>query len=172
MSERFRIRPAVESDAAVLLSLIRELAEYERLLHEVSADEEAVRKTLFGENPCAEALIGELDGEPIAFALFFQTYSTFLGKPGLWLEDLYVQPQHRRQGYGGQLLKHVAMTAEKRGCGRFEWTALDWNEPAVNFYLKIGAVPMSDWTTFRLSGDALRDFIRGEDAPPRRRHPQ
>ncbi len=160
MSGRFRIRPAVESDAAVLLSLIRELAEYERLLHEVSADEEAVRKTLFGENPCAEAVIGELDGEPIAFALFFQTYSTFLGKPGLWLEDLYVQPQHRRQGYGGQLLKHVAMTAKKRGCGRFEWTALDWNEPAVNFYLKIGAVPMSDWTTFRLAGDALRDFIR------------
>ncbi len=164
MSGRFRIRPAVESDAALLLSLIRELAEYERLLHEVSADEDAVRDTLFGEDPCAEAVIGELDGEPIAFALFFQTYSTFLGKPGLWLEDLYVQPQHRRQGYGGQLLKHVALTAEQRGCGRFEWTALDWNEPAVNFYLKIGAVPMSDWTTFRLAGDALRDFTRSR--PP------
>ena len=152
----FTIRSAQEADAGILLELIRELAEYERLLHAVVATEESLRQSLFGERRCAEALIAESDGGPAGFALFFPTFSTFVGRAGLWLEDLYVRPEFRRHGIGIALFRRVAEAAIERDCGRLEWTVLDWNEPAISFYRKLGAVPLSDWTTFRLDAAALR----------------
>lgn len=151
-----RIRPAREADAGLLLSLIRELAEYERLAHEVVGSEELLRRHLFGERPAAEAVIAEVDGEPAGFALFYTSFSTFLCRPGLWLEDLLVRPQHRGAGVGRALLAHLARVALERGYGRMEWWVLDWNEPAIGFYRSIGAVPMSDWTVQRLEEAALR----------------
>ncbi|MBX5468340.1 MAG: GNAT family N-acetyltransferase [Thermoleophilaceae bacterium] len=151
-----RIRPAREADAGLLLSLIRELAEYERLAHEVVGSEELLRRHLFGERPAAEAVIAEVDGEPAGFALFYTSFSTFLCRPGLWLEDLFVRPQHRGAGVGRALLAHLARVALERGYGRMEWWVLDWNEPAIGFYRSIGAEPMSDWTVQRLQEAALR----------------
>ncbi len=152
---RATIRAATEADVPVVLRFIRELAEYERLLHEVSATEEDVRQALFGARPCAEAVVAELDGQPAGFALFFHNFSTFLAKPGLYLEDLYVSPPYRGRGIGRRLLVHLAGLARERGCGRFEWAVLDWNEDAIRTYRKAGAVPQEDWTVYRVTGDAL-----------------
>ncbi len=151
-----RIRSAVPSDAALLLSLVRELAEYEKLAHEVVATEDMLREALFGARPVAEAVIAELEGIPVAFALFFHNFSTFLGTPGLYLEDLFVRQSARGRGVGQALFRHLAQLAVARGCGRFEWWVLDWNQPAIEFYRRQGAKPMSDWTVFRLTGDDLR----------------
>ena len=149
------IRTGTEEDAPVIFSLIKELAEYEHLTHEVAASVDDIRKTLFGERPFAETLIGENDGLPISFALFFYNFSTFLGKPGIYLEDLYVQPEHRGKGFGSKMLAHIAALAKERNCGRFEWSVLNWNTPAIRTYEKLGATPMKEWILYRLSGGAL-----------------
>jgi GNAT superfamily N-acetyltransferase len=150
-----RIRPAAEPDVPLILRFIRELAEYERLLHEVVATEERLRETLFGARPAAEVVIAEEAGAPVGFALFFHNYSTFLAQPGLYLEDLYVRPEARGRGAGRALLAHLARLARARGCGRLEWWVLDWNESAIRFYRSLGAQAMDDWTVFRLTGPAL-----------------
>jgi len=150
-----QIVPATERDVPVILRMIKGLAEYERLAGHVTATEERLRTTLFGPRPAAEVVIGYADNAPAGFALFFQNYSTFLAQPGIYLEDLFVVPEARGFGYGRQLLIYLARLAAERGCGRLEWSVLDWNEPAIGFYKKLGAVPMEDWTIFRLTGDAL-----------------
>jgi GNAT superfamily N-acetyltransferase len=161
MGSTFTIRPATAADAGTILELIKELADYEKLSHEVVATEEDIRKSLFGRRPFAEALIGEYDGRPISFALFFYNYSTFLGKPGIYLEDLYVKPEHRGNGFGRQMLAHIARIARENNCGRFEWSVLDWNEPAIRAYEQLHAKPMKEWILFRLTGEAL-DRLAGE----------
>ena len=157
----FTIRSAVESDVTLILSLIRELAEYEKLAHEVSATEESIRVSLFGERPLAEVVIGEWKDEPVSFALFFHNFSTFLGRPGLYLEDLYVKESMRGKGIGRVMLSYLAFLASERKCGRFEWSVLDWNEPAIKVYRSIGAKPLDEWTVQRLTGDALAELARG-----------
>jgi len=152
------VRGANEDDVPLILSLIKELAEYERLSHEVVATEESLRRWLFGEKRVAEVLIGNHEGEPAGFALFFHSFSTFLGKPGIYLEDLYVRPQFRGAGIGRALLVYLAKLARERGCGRLEWSVLDWNEPAIGFYRRIGASPLSGWTVYRVAGEALEDL--------------
>ena len=149
------LRPATVADVALVLAFIRDLAEYERLAHEVVATEPLLRETLFGERPGAEVVIAELDGGPVGFALFFHNFSTFLGRPGLYLEDLFVRPAARGHGVGRALLARLAAIAVARGCGRFEWAVLDWNEPAIGFYRRLGAVPLDDWTVQRVTGEAL-----------------
>lgn len=156
------IDPAGEADVPLILSMIRELAEYERLAHACVATEEALRAHLFGPRPAAEVVIARIGEEPVGFALFFPTFSTFLAKPGIYLEDVYVRPPFRRQGVGRALLRHLAKLAVERDCGRVEWAALDWNEPAIRFYRKIGAITLDEWTTFRLAGAALQAFARGD----------
>ena len=155
------IRVATEEDVPLILSFIRELAEYEKLSHEVVATEDVLRGSLFGERTGAEVVICNLDGSPAAFALFFHNFSTFLGRPGLYLEDLYVKPEMRDLGLGRALLVHLAGLARERGCGRMEWSVLDWNEPAIKLYRGIGAVPMDDWTVYRVTGEALKDLASG-----------
>jgi len=150
-----RIRFATADDAGLILEFIEGLADYEKLADEVVADEDRLRRTLFGDRPAAEVLIAECDGRPAGFALFFHNYSTFLARPGLYLEDLYVKPELRGRGVGRQLLSRLAAIAVERGCGRFEWSVLDWNEPAIRFYRNLGAKPMDGWTVFRVTGDAL-----------------
>jgi GNAT superfamily N-acetyltransferase len=150
-----RIERATERDVPLILRLIKELAEYERMSDEVVATEDGLRRTLFGPRPAAEVVVGYAGDEPAGFALFFHNYSTFLGKPGLYLEDLFVVPKFRGRGYGKALLVHLARLAVERGCGRFEWSVLDWNEPAIGFYKKLGATPMEAWTIMRVTGDAL-----------------
>jgi GNAT superfamily N-acetyltransferase len=152
---KIRISPAAVHDVPVLLDLIRQLAEYEKLSSEVSATEEKLRSSLFGPKPAAEALIAYIGDEPIGFALFFETFSTFLAKPSLYLEDLFVVPKWRRHGCGRLLLEHLAGRAVERGCGRFEWAVLDWNTPALDFYRGLGARVMDEWRICRLTGDAL-----------------
>jgi GNAT superfamily N-acetyltransferase len=149
------IRFATEDDIPLILSLIKELAEYERLSHEVSATEDVLRDSLFGGRRVAETLLAYLGGEPAGFALFFHNFSTFLGKPGIYLEDLYVKPELRGAGVGRALLVRIARLAKERGCGRLEWWVLDWNEPAIGFYKTLDAVAMDDWTVYRLTGNAL-----------------
>jgi len=149
------IRPAVRADVAAILAFIRELAEYERLAHEAVADEAGLAEQLFGAVPRAEVLIAEVDGAPAGFALFFHNFSTFLGKPGLYLEDLFVRPAFRGLGLGKRLMLRLARIAVERDCGRFEWSVLDWNAPAIGFYRGLGATGMDDWTVQRVSGDAL-----------------
>lgn len=160
-ADNFSIRPAIADDAALILELITELADYERLRHEVEATADNIRESLFGERRVAEAVIGECDGAGVAFALFFHNFSTFLGRPGLYLEDLYVKPEFRGHGFGRRLLVHLAQLARERGCGRFEWSVLDWNEPAIRTYKGIGAVALDEWTVYRLTGDAL-DKLAGK----------
>jgi GNAT superfamily N-acetyltransferase len=149
------IRPAARDDVPLLLELIGELAEYERLRDEVVLDAELLERHLFGERAVAEAVVAEIDGEPIGYALFFPTFSTFLGRPGIWLEDLLVRPAQRGAGVGRALLEHVARLAVVRGCGRLEWSALDWNEAALAFYRGVGARRMGEWQLHRLDGQAL-----------------
>jgi len=157
-SSNIALRAAEERDVGVILGFIKELADYERLSHEVVATEALIRRHLFGERPVAEATIAECGGVPAGFALFFHSFSTFLGKPGLYLEDLYVSPSFRGNGVGKALLRHVAKLALERDCGRVEWAVLDWNEPAIKFYENIGAAPMGEWSVYRLAGTALREF--------------
>ncbi len=161
-----RIEAATARDVAVVRRLIAGLAEYENLSSELTATEDDLRASLFGERPAAEVLLAWVGDEAVGFAVFFQSYSTFLGRPGLYLEDLFVVPERRRRGYGRQLLARVAALAVERGCGRLEWSVLDWNEPARRFYRSLGARPMDEWTVHRLTGDALRR-VAG-DAPPAR----
>lgn len=162
MAEEASIRPARPGDEAAIHGLIRELAQYEKLLHEVVADAADLRKTLFGKKPAAESLVAELGGTIVAFALYFHTYSTFEGRRGLYLEDLYVKTEHRGRGIGSALLRQLAQLALQRNCARFEWAALDWNDPAIRVYRGIGAKSMAGWSTFRLDGKALRAFARPE----------
>jgi GNAT superfamily N-acetyltransferase len=150
-----QIRPAQPPDVALIFSLIRELAEYERAPDQVRGTPQLLETALFGQEPVAEAVIAELDGAPVGFALFYTTFSTWECRPGVWLEDLYVPPQHRRGGIGRALLAHVAAVAVARGCTRLEWTALGWNEPALGFYEKLGAKRLQDWITHRLDGSLL-----------------
>lgn len=152
---RITIRPAIRDDAARILDLIRGLAAYENLAHECVATEQALLESLLGERPAAEVVIAEADGETAGFALFFSNYSTFLARPGLYLEDLFVYPALRGHGIGRRLIQHLAQIAVTRGYGRFEWSVLDWNEPAIRFYRSLGAVPMNGWTVQRVSGAAL-----------------
>ena len=151
----FVIRFAEEEDTALVLSFIKGLAAYEKLSHEVTATEDLLRQTLFGNRQVAEVIIGEYHGDPVAFALFFHNYSTFLGRRGIYLEDLFVQPEMRGLGFGKALLAYLAKVATERKCGRVEWAVLDWNEPAIRFYRKLGAATMDDWTVHRLTGVAL-----------------
>jgi GNAT superfamily N-acetyltransferase len=155
MSEPISIRPADAGDVTVILQFIRDLAQYEHLEHQVVATEEMLREALFGSRPYAEVVLACLNGEPVGFALFFHNFSTFLGRAGIYLEDLYVRPEARGHGVGHRLLAWLAATAVSRGCGRLEWAVLDWNEPSIRFYRNLGAVPLDDWTTFRVTGPAL-----------------
>lgn len=152
------IRAAEPGDTATILQFVCDLAEYEKALHEVRATETQLQDILFGDNPRVEALICEIDGQPAGFAVYFFSFSTWLGKLGLFLEDLYVSPQHRGSGAGKALLKHLAQIAVARDCGRFEWNVLDWNTPAIEFYESFGAQPQNEWIGYRLSGQALADF--------------
>jgi GNAT superfamily N-acetyltransferase len=156
----FKIRSASANDVGTILSLIKELADYERLTHEVVATEDDIRRSLFGDRPFAEALIGEYKEIPISFALFFYNFSTFTGKPGIYLEDLYVKPEYRSKGFGRKMLVHIARLAIKRNCGRFEWSVLDWNTPAIRTYDKLNAKPMQDWVLYRLTGEALAELAK------------
>lgn len=154
----FRIEKAILNDVPLILQFIRELAEYEKLLHRVTTNEDRVRETLFGPDPAAHALLAYENNQPVGFAIYFFNYSTFVGRPGLYLEDLFVRPEARGKGFGRELLAHLARIAVERGCGRMEWAVLDWNEPAIGFYQKLGAITMDDWTVFRLMDQALADL--------------
>jgi len=152
----FTIKPATKKDVPVILNFIKKLADYERLSHEVVATEELLQRTLFGQRRTAEVAIGYLNSDPVGFVLFFHNFSTFIGRPGIYIEDLFIDEQFRRRGFGGALLRHVAKLAAARECGRLEWSVLDWNEPAINFYKKLGAVSMNEWTVFRMTGENLQ----------------
>jgi GNAT superfamily N-acetyltransferase len=149
------IRPATVADVPIILELIRELATYERAPTEVTATEEELVDVLFGPRPAAEVLLAFEEQTPVGFAVFFHNFSTWLGRPGLYLEDLFVRPEQRGKGYGRALLVHLAKIAHERGCGRMEWAVLDWNEPAIQFYKKLGAAPLDEWTVFRLTRDGI-----------------
>ena len=151
----FEIRRATEKDLPVIVSFIRQLAEYERMSNEVVMTEDDMRRSLFGDRRFAEVLLAYFQEKPVGFAVFFHNFSTFLGKPGLYLEDLFVIPEMRGNGFGRALLIELAKIARERNCGRLQWAVLDWNEPAINFYKNLGAVPMSDWTIFGVAGEAL-----------------
>lgn len=158
MTGSFHIRPAQSGDEVQLLALIHELAVYERLADEVVATPDLLGQSLFGEQAVAEAVLVECSGEIVGFALFFRNFSTFVGRPGLYLEDLYVRESHRGRGIGKALLLHLAGIARERGYGRMEWSVLDWNQPAIDFYRSLGACPMEEWTVFRLDRQALEAF--------------
>ena len=155
MSDEVTIRPALEHETPLILQFVRELAQYERLEEQMAAEEAQMRAALFGPRPYAEVVFACWEGEPVGFALFFHNFSTFLGRPGIYLEDLFVRPGFRGRGLGRRLLAWLAMLAVERGCGRLEWAVLDWNAPAVGFYRSLGAVAMDEWTVFRLTGPAL-----------------
>jgi GNAT superfamily N-acetyltransferase len=158
MTDEVTIRAATVRDTPVILGFIRDLAKYEHLEHQVIATEETLRRSLFGPKPYAEVLLACLNDEPAGFALFFHNFSTFLGLPGLYLEDLFVRPEARRHGLGRRLLGRLAALAVERGCGRLEWSVLDWNEPSIRFYRALGAASMDEWRIFRLTGEALRQL--------------
>lgn len=151
----FEIKPAIVADVPVILRLIRELADYERAPNDAVATESQLHEVLFGEKPSAEVLLAYEEYEPVGFAVYFFNFSTWLGRPGLYLEDLFVRPEVRGKGYGRALLTRLAQIAQERGCGRMEWAVLNWNEPAIQFYKKLGAAPMEDWTVFRLTSDGM-----------------
>jgi GNAT superfamily N-acetyltransferase len=153
---KFSIRKAQSGDLGAILSLIRELAEYERAPNDVVATEEGLRTVLFGAKPAAEVVLAFEENLPVGFAVYFHNFSTWLGRPGLYLEDLFVRPAARGKGYGRALLVHLAQVAVERGCGRLELAVLDWNEPAIEFYRKLGAKPMSEWTIFRLEAEGIK----------------
>lgn len=155
VDDRYRLRVATPADVPAILACIRGLAEYERLAHQCVATEALLHETLFGSDPTAEVVLATIGEETAGFALWFRSYSTFLARPGIYLEDLFVFPAHRGHGLGRRLLAHLARTAVERGYGRVEWAVLDWNADAIRFYESLGAVPMGDWTTYRLTGDSL-----------------
>lgn len=155
------IRPGSPDDAGLIYQFVRELAIYEKALDEVTTDEGMLCEALFGDQPRAYSLICELEGEAVGFAIYFYNFSTWLGKYGIFLEDLYISPEHRGHGAGKALLKYLAQLALREGCGRFEWNVLDWNEPSIKFYESFDAVPMSEWVGYRLSGEALQVFADG-----------
>ena len=159
MEDKPRFRAAVRADVPLILTFIRELADYEGMLDEVVADEATLEEWLF-DRRAAEVVFALEEGREVGFALFFHNFSTFLGRSGVYLEDLYVRPEHRGKGYGKALLKRLARIALERGCGRLEWWCLDWNRPSVDFYLSMGAEPMSDWTVYRVAGEALAELAR------------
>ena len=158
--EGFIIRDADKKDCGLILSFIKELADYEKLLHEVEATEETLANSLFSAEPCAKAIIGEFEGQPVGYALFFTNFSTFTGRPGIYLEDLYVSPTMRGKGFGKSLLAYLAKLAQEKNYTRVEWSVLDWNEPSIQFYRSIGAIPMDGWTVQRLHGQALKNFAK------------
>jgi len=159
-SNNTRIEPASERDIPLILTFIKRLADYERLAHSVVATEESLREYLFGEKRYAEVVIARLDDLPVGFALFYHNFSTFVSKPGLYLEDLFVVPEQRGKGIGNALLVYLAKLAVQRKCGRFEWAVLDWNSSAIKFYESLGAIPLDDWRLFRLSGDPLTKLAK------------
>jgi GNAT superfamily N-acetyltransferase len=161
-----RIRPAERRDVPLLLQFVRELARYERAAERVTGTETMLAEALFGERPAAEAVVAEVAGEPAGFALFFTTFSTWLCRPGIYLEDLFVRPEHRRGGTGRQLLAHLAHLAVARGCGRLEWAALTWNTPALDFYAALGAERLEEWAAHRLEGPALQRVAAGLTVEP------
>ena len=158
MNDSLEIRSATAEDIPVILSLIRELATYEREPNAVVATEDSLREVLFGSRPAAQVLLASANTEPAGFAVYFYNFSTWLARPGLYLEDLFVRPALRGKGYGRALLTRLAQIAQQRGCGRMEWAVLDWNDPAIQFYRKLGAEPMSEWTTFRLTSDGIAEL--------------
>lgn len=158
------IRPATPDDLPLIAELIRALADYEKLAHEVRYDEATLGEKLFGPRPYAEVLIGEIDGAPMGFALFFHNFSTFEGRPGIYLEDLFVRPEARGLGLGKALLAELARIAVERGCARLEWWVLDWNAPSIGFYRSLGARPMDEWTVMRVDGAALEALAAGAGA--------
>ena len=160
---RIAIRPATPADVPTIMAFIKELAVYEKLAHEVKATDADLHACLFGQRPVVEGVIATLDDEPVGYALFFPNFSSFLAKPGLYLEDLYVRPAARGLGIGRQMLEYLARVAVDRGWGRFEWAVLDWNEPSIAFYKRMGATAMDDWTVFRVTGEALRKLALKTD---------
>ncbi len=160
MKHAHTLRAAEPQDVPAIVGLIHELAAFEKLSHLCEASADSLTPHLFGDNPVAECIVGEIDGNVVAFALFFTNFSTFLAKPGLYLEDLYVQPAHRGTGLGKALLEHLGRLAAERGCGRFEWSVLDWNERAIGFYEGMGATVMPDWRICRISGERLAAFAK------------
>jgi GNAT superfamily N-acetyltransferase len=160
----FQIRPATANDIPLISQFIKELAEYEKLAHEVTATDDTLRANLFGSRKTAEVLLAFENDQPVGFALFFQNFSTFLGKPGIYLEDLFVRPRFRGRGYGKALMIELARIAHERDCGRFEWAALNWNKTAIDFYTGLGAKPMSDWTVFRLTKNEITTLANHKPA--------
>ncbi len=158
MMSEFVIKRADENDASVVLSLIKELAEYEKLLHEVVATEQMLKENLLNKHSNMEVILGYLDHKPVAFAIYFHNFSSFLGRKGIYLEDLFVKPEARGLGLGKKILIYLARLAKERGCGRLEWSVLDWNKPAIDFYKKLGAKPMDEWTVYRVTGEALDEL--------------
>ena len=166
MSSRLTITPAIRSDVPLILELIKELAVYEKLAHEVVATEEMLTETLFGNRRYAEVVVASYDGQPVGYALFFHSYSTFVGRPGLYLEDVYVRPTMRGKGIGKAILVYHARLAVERKCGRFEWSVLNWNEPSIKFYESLGAKPMDEWTVYRLAAESLERLAKEPIAIP------
>jgi len=160
MNNNITIRVAIEKDVPLILKFIRDLAEYEKLLQEVVATESSLKETLFTNKTNAEVIIAEVDEQPVGFVLFFHNFSTFLGRSGIYLEDLFISPKARGQGVGKKVLNYIAKLAKDRNCGRLEWSVLNWNKDAINFYENLGAKPMNEWTVYRLSGTALADLAR------------
>jgi GNAT superfamily N-acetyltransferase len=158
VEEKLTIRKAVKEDVNVVLNFIKSLAEYEKLTHEVTATTELLLKTLFSENSNAKCLLGYYKDKPVCFAIYFYNFSTFKGKPGLYLEDVFVLPEMRGKGFGKQMLKELAIIAKENDCGRFEWSVLDWNTSAINFYKSLGAKPMDEWTVFRLDESGIKNL--------------
>lgn len=161
MSKKIEIRQAEADDAPLILQFIKELAVYEKMEEEVVTTEEGIKASLFSSDSTTNALICHVDGEPVGYAVYFFNYSTWLGKHGLYLEDLYITPKFRQLGAGRKMLQHLAGHAVEKGCGRFEWSVLDWNEPAIEFYRSVGAEPQDEWVIYRLTGKALHDFASG-----------
>lgn len=158
--DKLSIHFAEEKDVSIIFTLIKELADYEKMLDLLTVDEDLLRKHLFGDNKFAEVLIAEYNTVPIGYAIFFHNFSTFTGKPGLYLEDLYVKPEYRGNCVGKAMLSHLAKIAVERDCGRFEWVVLDWNEPSIKFYKSLGAKPLNEWVTYRLEGDPLKSIAK------------
>lgn len=158
MDENFAIKPATIEDVPLIFSFIKKLAEYEKLLHAVTATEDGLREVLFGERRYAETVIAYYENQPVGFALFFHNFSTFLGKPGIYLEDLFVDPEYRGKGFGKALLVYLAKLAQERNCGRLEWAVLTWNKPSIDFYESLGAQQMNEWFVYRLTGTALEQL--------------
>lgn len=162
-AQALQIRPATEEDVPLVLSFVRKLAEYGDLSDEVSATEQDIRAALFGPRPLAEAVLAYVGNEPVGFAIYLTTFSSFLGHPGMYIEDVFVEMPYRRMGVGKALLVHLAKLGRERGCGRLEWSVLNWNERAMEFYQDLGAVPMDEWTTFRIEGEALNRLASQEE---------